>query len=84
LNPLNAENPRRTLDAYEITGNAPPINDPAPILEGASCVMVFAIFGTCGGNHALMKWMVVKYTKIAITKYEMRMQKVLFIFSHTA
>ena len=70
------------LKIYESADIPPPIKDPNPKKEGLSFVIVFITFGASSGKVRLINLIVSKYNTIAITKYEIRIQNVLFIFLH--
>jgi hypothetical protein len=82
LKPLNDENPKIILKIYESIDVPPPTKEPNPKKEGLSFVIVFITFGASCGKVRLMNLIVSKYNTIAIIKYEIRIQNVLFIFSH--
>jgi hypothetical protein len=82
LKPLNDENPKMILKIYESADIPLPTKDPNQKNEGLSSVIVFLTFGASCGNVRLINLIVSMYNTIAITKYEIRTQNVLFIFSH--
>ena len=83
LKPVNDENPRIILKINERIDIMIPTKEPKPKKEGLSFVIVFITFGASCGKVRLINLIVRKYNTIAITKYEIRIQNVLFIFSHT-